>query len=96
MDEVAKEMSTCRTDIIGISTGFDSHIEDWGGLLLTEDYYHIGRLVKDESTRCIDGCFGILEGGYNHSVLGDNVKALIQGLSEDPAPNELSPLKFKS
>ena len=86
MDEVAKEMSTCRTDIIGISAGFDNHIEDWGGLLLTEDYYHIGRLVKDASARCKGGCFGILEGGYNHSVLGDNVKALLQGLSEDPVP----------
>ena len=88
MDEVSKEMATCRADIIGISAGFDNHIEDWGGLLLTEDYYNIGRLVKDASTRCKGGCFGILEGGYNHSVLGDNVKALIKGLSEDPAPKE--------
>ena len=26
-------------------------------------------------------CFGILEGGYNHQVLGLNVLALIEGLS---------------
>ncbi len=88
MDEVAKEMSTCKADIIGISAGFDNHMEDWGGLLRTEDYYDIGRLVKAASIRSGGGCFGILEGGYNHSVLGDNVKALIQGLSENPAPKE--------
>jgi acetoin utilization deacetylase AcuC-like enzyme len=27
------------------------------------------------------GCFGILEGGYNHEVLGGNVLALIQGMA---------------
>ncbi len=26
------------------------------------------------------GCFGLLEGGYNHNVLGQNVLALIRGL----------------
>ncbi|MCU0581392.1 MAG: histone deacetylase family protein, partial [Syntrophales bacterium] len=33
-----------QTDIIGISAGFDNHAEDWGGLLLTEDYQQIGRM----------------------------------------------------
>ncbi len=28
------------------------------------------------------GCFGILEGGYNHSVLGQNVLAFIEGMEE--------------
>ena len=88
MEEVSNEMSTCKADIIGISAGFDNHMEDWGGLLRTEDYYDIGRLVKAASIRCGGGCFGILEGGYNHSVLGENVNALIQGLSENPAPSK--------
>jgi acetoin utilization deacetylase AcuC-like enzyme len=26
------------------------------------------------------GCYGILEGGYNHNVLGSNVLAFIEGL----------------
>jgi len=26
------------------------------------------------------GCFGILEGGYNHQVLGRNVRAFLHGL----------------
>jgi acetoin utilization deacetylase AcuC-like enzyme len=37
--------------------------------------------VRDSARRCGGGCFGILEGGYNHQVLGHNVMALIEGLS---------------
>jgi acetoin utilization deacetylase AcuC-like enzyme len=51
-------------------------------LLFTEDYFEIGKLVKTASLKCGGGCFGILEGGYNHQVLGQNVMALIQGLSD--------------
>jgi acetoin utilization deacetylase AcuC-like enzyme len=78
---IAKEMEGCQADIIGISAGFDNHVEDWGGLLRTDDYYEIGRLVRQASQRCGGGCFGILEGGYNHRVLGQNALALIRGLS---------------
>ena len=69
-------------DIIGVSAGFDRHEEDWGGLLKTEDYLTIGGLVKETSLeRCQGRRFGVLEGGYNHSVLGRNVKSFLQGLS---------------
>jgi acetoin utilization deacetylase AcuC-like enzyme len=78
--EIEKEMSRVQADLIGISAGFDNHQDDWGGLLATEDYYTIGELVKNASLRCGGGCFGILEGGYNHQVLGQNVLACIQGL----------------
>ncbi len=81
MNEVAKEMETCKVDIIGVSAGFDNHMEDWGGLLTTEDYYEIGKKVSAAAIRCKAGCFAILEGGYNHDVLGQNVLALIKGLS---------------
>lgn len=81
MDDVMHEMDTCKADIIGISAGFDNHERDWGGTLTTNDYYEIGRLVRSASRRCGGGCFGILEGGYNHEVLGQNVLALIEGLS---------------
>jgi acetoin utilization deacetylase AcuC-like enzyme len=67
-------------DIIAISAGFDRHEEDWGGLLKTEDYFSIGRLAKDYSTEnCKGRRFGVLEGGYNHSVLGSNVRSFLQG-----------------
>jgi len=81
MQEVATEMSRCKADLIGISAGFDNHINDWGGVLLTEDYELIGQMVKAAAQRNGGGCFGLLEGGYNHKVLGENVMALIRGLS---------------
>jgi len=82
--EVLGEMKNCRADIIGISAGFDNHAQDWGGVLETEDYRAIGESVRDASLRSGGGCFAILEGGYNHRVLGHNVLALIKGLSAQP------------
>lgn len=71
-------------DIIGVSAGFDNHRDDWGGLLSTEDYRDLGRMVHQAATRNQGGCFGILEGGYNHDVLGGNVRAFIRGMGGDP------------
>ena len=81
MDEISGEMENCHTDIIGISAGFDNHEKDWGGVLKTEDYREIGRSVRAAALRCGGGCFGILEGGYNHQVLGHNVMAFLKGLN---------------
>lgn len=85
MDEVAEEMEKCEADIIGISAGFDNHAQDWGGTLETDDYRKIGQMVLAAAQRCNGGCFGILEGGYNHQILGYNVLALMEGLSGSPA-----------
>jgi acetoin utilization deacetylase AcuC-like enzyme len=74
-------MKHLKADMIGISAGFDNHEDDWGGTLKTEDYREIGRMVREAAERCGGGCFGILEGGYNHRVLGRNVMTLIEGLS---------------
>ncbi len=82
LDEVEKEMKNCDADIIGISAGFDNHEKDWGGVLKTGDYLDFGRMVRAAAIRNNGGCFGILEGGYNHNVLGHNVKALMDGLRE--------------
>ena len=82
--KVKDEMAVCEADVIGISAGFDNHRDDWGGTLETEDYRRIGRLVKAAAGRCGAGCFALLEGGYNHRVLGQNVMALVIGLSEGP------------
>jgi acetoin utilization deacetylase AcuC-like enzyme len=81
--EIEKELDGCQVDLIGISAGFDNHRDDWGGLLLTEDYFKIGQLVKAAASRSGGGCFGVLEGGYNHEVLGQNVMAMIEGLSDN-------------
>jgi acetoin utilization deacetylase AcuC-like enzyme len=82
MQEVDRILSGPAVDMIGISAGFDNHMQDWGGLMATEDYYHIGRKVRKAAYDFGGGCFAILEGGYNHSVLGQNVAALINGLAE--------------
>ena len=78
--EVQDEMDICEADIIGISAGFDNHEDDWGGTLITEDFRDIGRIVSVAAKRLGAGSFAILEGGYNHQVLGYNVFALIEGL----------------
>lgn len=80
--EVLNELERCTADVIGISAGFDNHEQDWGGLLATEDYREMGRAVRQASIRNKGGCFAVLEGGYNHHVLGHNVLALINGITE--------------
>lgn len=68
-------------DLIAVSAGFDRHLEDWGGTLLTEDYEEIGLMVKKFSERVCKGKrYGVLEGGYNHQVLGKNVRSLLEGM----------------
>jgi acetoin utilization deacetylase AcuC-like enzyme len=69
-------------DILAVSAGFDRHIDDWGGQLTTEDYESIGKLAREASSKCCNGRrFALLEGGYNHSVLGKNVKVFIDGFA---------------
>ncbi|MFW6081003.1 MAG: histone deacetylase family protein [Desulfosalsimonas sp.] len=82
MEEVESILSGSGADIIGISAGFDNHMQDWGGLMATSDYYHIGRMAKRAAVKAQGGCFAILEGGYNHSVLGENASSLINGMAE--------------
>lgn len=81
LKEVESTLKNCQADLIGISAGFDNHTDDWGGLLYTEDYEEIGYRVRSAADAMGGGCFAILEGGYNHEVLGQNVMALIKGMS---------------
>jgi acetoin utilization deacetylase AcuC-like enzyme len=82
LKEVLNALDETPADMIAISAGFDNHMQDWGGLLATEDYTEMGRAVRQAALRNKGGCFAILEGGYNHRVLGHNVLALMEGLSE--------------
>lgn len=69
-----------QIELIGVSAGFDRHEDDWGGLLTTDDYHTIGEILKKFSKdQCLSRRFAVLEGGYNHSVLGKNVRAFIDG-----------------
>ncbi len=67
-------------DLVAVSAGFDMHVLDWGGILSTNDYATIGRMISGHARRfCRGRFFAVLEGGYNHRVLGKNVKALLRG-----------------
>ncbi len=66
-------------DVIAVSAGFDRHINDWGRMLTTQDYERIGAILKEQSMKCANRRFAVLEGGYNHKVLGKNVAAFIKG-----------------
>ncbi len=67
-------------DIFAASAGFDQGIDDWGGLLYPEDYADLGRLMKDYSDKiCRGRRYAILEGGYNHEVIGSNIDAFCKG-----------------
>jgi acetoin utilization deacetylase AcuC-like enzyme len=82
LKNVEASLAQTDADMIAVSAGFDNHEADWGGLLKTEDYTFMGKRVREIARRNNGGCFGILEGGYNHSVLGKNVLAFIEGLEE--------------
>lgn len=80
MEEVKSALEQTEAEVIAVSAGFDHHINDWGGLLYTEDYKIMGQWVKKSADRNRGSCYGLLEGGYNHNVLGSNVLAFLKGL----------------
>lgn len=82
LKNVQDALNETNADMVAVSAGFDNHEDDWGGLLKTADYQYMAKLVRETARRNNGGCFGILEGGYNHSVLGKNVLAFIEGLEE--------------
>lgn len=83
LEEVSKCLASKREyDIVAVSAGFDRHEQDWGGMLKTEDYFTIGRMIKQLAEEVCEGRrFAVLEGGYNHAVLGRNVNSLLEGMT---------------
>ena len=80
LDEMASSFSP---DLIIISAGFDSHLEDpLGQLLLTdEDFVSMTRTVKQwAASSCNGRVISCLEGGYNLDTLGETVRAHVQEL----------------
>ena len=82
LKKLQSDLERTSADIIAVSAGFDYHVNDWGGLLLSSDYKIMGQWVRAAAERNGGGCYGILEGGYNHNVLGSNVLAFIEGLAD--------------
>ncbi len=70
-------------DLVAVSAGFDMHVEDWGGILSTGDYATIGRMISGHARKFCGGrFFAALEGGYNHRIIGKNVRALLEGFEK--------------
>jgi len=65
-------------DIVGCSAGFDTYIHDWGGLLFTDDYREIAKMITSSNPHT----FTLLEGGYYISDLGKNVASYLRGVQE--------------
>lgn len=82
LEEVNNALESTQADVIAVSAGFDHHVNDWGGLLYTADYKTMGGWVRETARRNGGGCYGLLEGGYNHNVLGHNVLAFLEGIQE--------------
>ena len=81
INEVEKNMKELKEiDIFVSSAGFDQGIDDWGGLLSPENYTELGSLMKKYSEKLCKGRrYALLEGGYNHNVIGKNCDAFCQG-----------------
>jgi len=80
VEDYMKEITD--VDIFAASAGFDQGVEDWGNLLFPEDYTELGRLMKEYSKKICNGRrFAILEGGYNHKVIGTNVDSFCCGFA---------------
>ena len=80
INQVEEAFENFDYDVIGVSAGFDTYIEDWGKLLYTEDYERIGKVIKRGSISCGGRRFAIFEGGY-HQNLGYNIKKFVDGFA---------------
>lgn len=81
IDTISQFFGQHKTDIIGVSAGFDRHEADGGGMLTMEDYRAIGKTVTEFAEWVCSGRrYCVLEGGYNHYVLGKNVRAFFEGM----------------
>ena len=78
LGQIEKALQESDFDVIGVSAGFDTYEEDWGGLLRMEDYREIGKMIRKGSESCGGRRFAILEGGY-HPDLRLCVKSFVDG-----------------
>ena len=84
-ESALEEMSSeFKPDLIIISAGFDSHVDDpLGQLLLTDqDFVDMTRAVKQwADNSCSGRLVSCLEGGYNLDTLGETVRAHVRELA---------------
>ncbi len=79
IDQVERALEVHDFDLVAVSAGFDTYVEDWGGLLAIEDFCEIGRIIREGAEKKGGGRrFAVLEGGY-HPDLGLCVKSFVEG-----------------
>ncbi|MBU0731093.1 MAG: histone deacetylase [Proteobacteria bacterium] len=94
---VAPVIRQYNPDLILVSAGFDTYIEDpLGGMAVTaKGFGCLGRILIDLANECCDGrILFVLEGGYNLQGLRDGVAAVLNELSgTGSADKTLNPLR---
>ncbi len=82
------ELRAFKPQLLLVSAGFDAHeLDPLAGVALTEDTYRwLGNQLRNIAEEFAGGkILSVLEGGYNHAVLGDSVLAYLEGLAGKPA-----------
>lgn len=80
--QVIEALEEFEGDCIAVSAGFDNHLDDWGGLLHADDYRLMGLQVGIRARALGARCYAVLEGGYNHTVIGETVEQFVDGLEQ--------------
>ena len=76
-------LKNINVDLVAVSAGFDRHLGDWGGMLSTDDYFRIGKILGGYAYQnCGNRIFATLEGGYNSVALGESIRAFLEGILE--------------
>ncbi len=83
LESTARGLEQAGTrDMLAISAGFDRGRNDWGDLLGEDDYRRLGEICTDYANKhCQGRRYALLEGGYNHAVLGRHVLAFLEGFT---------------
>jgi len=84
LNNLQKILEDIKTDLVAVSAGFDRHKKDWGGLLSTEDYGEMGKILGAFARKqCGGRLFAALEGGYNPISLGESIAAFLEGVAAE-------------
>lgn len=83
LDRIARDLGKAgERDVLAVSAGFDRGKADWGDLLGEGDYRRLGEIARDYAVaHCGGRRYALLEGGYNHAVLGRHVLAFLEGFA---------------
>jgi len=81
LNALEKDLQDYEAEMVAVSAGFDRGINDWGGILTSQDYNTIGQLLGSFAReKCKGHLFAALEGGYNATALAGNIEAFLAGL----------------